>query len=55
MKVLAWILWLFPLYLLTQGQLTAWTQLATTGTNTSSTSSATASQLSALGAAGGGP
>ena len=52
MKMLAWILWLFPLYLLTQGQLTNFVRLATTGGTTSSSSSSS-SVLS--GALGGGP
>lgn len=54
MKMLAWILWLFPLYLLTQGQLTKFVQLATTGGATSSSSSSSSSSVLA-GALGGGP
>jgi hypothetical protein len=54
MKMLAWILWLFPLYLLTQGQLTNFLKLATTG-GSSSTSSSSSSSSVLSGALGGGP
>ena len=42
MKALGWLLWLFPLYLLTTGQLVAWLDYATTG-STGSTSSGSSS------------
>ena len=54
MKALAWILWLFPVYLLTIGQLSSWIGYATTGGSSSASSSSSAGSLSA-GVLGGGP
>ncbi len=52
MKALGWLLWLFPLYLLTTGQLVAWLDYATTGGSSSSSSSTGSSAASSQGFGG---
>lgn len=41
MKALGWLLWLFPLYLLSTGQLVAWLEYATQSSQGSASSSST--------------
>lgn len=53
MKALGWLLWLFPLYLLTTGQLVAWLDYATTAGTSASSSSSTSSSSSSVGTPGG--